>query len=147
VGSDRSSAAVEDLARAYIDALEAKDKEAILSMLADDFVMEMPFDTAGTNDLSNSWGGIETASVTYEENFAQVDFVRFADVEIFPARDPTVAFAEARGVVTTSSGRPYENRYVLRFEALDGRITRIREYLNPVTAAISFGLPLPQVDA
>ena len=43
-----------------------------------------------------------------------------------------------------ATGLPYENRYVFRFDAEDGKITRIREYLNPVTSAIAFGIPLPR---
>ncbi len=43
-----------------------------------------------------------------------------------------------------ANGRPYRNRYIFRFETKNGKITRIREYTNPVTSAIAFGLPLPQ---
>ncbi len=43
-----------------------------------------------------------------------------------------------------ANGRPYENRYVFRFDVENGKIRRIREYLNPVTSAVAFGLPLPQ---
>jgi hypothetical protein len=34
---------------------------------------------------------------------------------------------------------------VLRFDVADGKIKRIREYVNPVTGAIAFGYPLPHV--
>ena len=45
-----------------------------------------------------------------------------------------------------TNGRPYDNRYVFRFDAEGGKLKRIREYANPVTAAVAFGIPLPEVD-
>ena len=43
-----------------------------------------------------------------------------------------------------ANGRPYANRYVFRFDVEGGKIKRIREYANPITAAIAFGIPLPR---
>ena len=40
------------------------------------------------------------------------------------------------------NGRPYNNRYVFRSGLRDGKTQRIREYCNPVTSAMSFGIPL-----
>ncbi|MGO8860453.1 MAG: nuclear transport factor 2 family protein [Acidimicrobiales bacterium] len=134
----------EDLARAYLDALQAKDKGAILSVLADDFVLEVPCNVSGTNDFSDSWRGIETASERYDDTFRQIEVLRYTDIEIFGGSDGTVAFAEGLGVMKMATGLPYENRYVFRFDVEDGKIKRIREYLNPVTSAIAFGIPLPQ---
>jgi ketosteroid isomerase-like protein len=134
----------EDLARTYLDALQAKDKGAILSILADDFVLEVPCNVSGTNDFSDSWRGIETASEKYDDTFRQIEVLQYAEIEIFGGTDGSVAFAEGLGVMKMATGLPYENRYVFRFDVEDGRIKRIREYLNPVTSAIAFGIPLPQ---
>jgi ketosteroid isomerase-like protein len=41
-----------------------------------------------------------------------------------------------------SNGRPYKNRYIFRFDVENGKIKRIREYCNPVTGALAFGLSL-----
>lgn len=133
-----------DLGGAYLEALQAKDRDAILSILADDFVLEVPCNVSGTNDFSDSWRGIDTASDKYDETFQQIEVLKYTDIEIFAGKDDGVAFAEGLGVMKMATGVPYENRYVFRFDVEDGKIKRIREYLNPVTAAISFGIPLPQ---
>jgi hypothetical protein len=59
----------EDLARAYLVALRAKDKNAILSIVTDDFELEVPCSVSGTNDLSDSWRGIEAASAGWDDAF------------------------------------------------------------------------------
>ncbi len=136
----------EDLARAYLKALQAKDKAAILSFLAEGFVLEVPFDTSGANDLSGSWRGLEMTAAKYDDAFRNIEVIRYVDLEITPGQDPGVAFAEGRGVMRMANGRAYENRYVFRFDVEGGKIRRIREYRNPVTAAISFGRTLPTTE-
>jgi len=56
--SERSAV---ELAQAYLVALQAKDKQAILSILAEEFLLEIPCTLSGTNDLSDSWSGLQTA--------------------------------------------------------------------------------------
>ena len=136
----------EDLARAYLVALRAKDKNAILSIVTDDFELEVPCSVSGTNDLSDSWRGIEAASAGWDDAFERIEVLQYTDLEFTGAQGGTVAFAEGRGVMKMTNGRPYENRYVFRFDAEGGKLKRIREYANPVTAAVAFGIPLPEVD-
>lgn len=59
------------------------------------------------------------------------------------ASDPGIAFAEGLGVMMLANGNPCRNRNLFRFDTENGKIKRIREYLNPITAALSFGIPLP----
>lgn len=134
----------EALGREYLRALAAHDKRAIFAIIADDFVLEVPMNLSGTNDLSDSWRGLEAAEANYETAFRIIEETAYADLEITPGRDPDIAFAEVHGAMTMANGRPYRNRYVFRFDTKNGKITRIREYANPVTSAIAFGLPLPQ---
>jgi ketosteroid isomerase-like protein len=135
-----------DLARAYLVALQAKDKRAILSLVTEDFVLEVPCNVSGTNDLSDSWRGIDAASAGWDSAFERIEVLQYTDLEFTGAKGGTVAFAEGRGVMQMANGRPYENRYVFRFDAEGGKLKRIREYANPVTAAIAFGIALPEVD-
>ncbi len=137
----------EKLAYQYIRALEAKDKQAILSILTDDFALEIPCNVSGTNDFSDSWQGIDKADANYELSFQLIEHVTYEALEVTPGRDDSVAFAEGLGVMMMANGRPYRNRYVFRFDVRDGKIRRIREYLNPVTSAVAFGLPLPQSES
>jgi len=133
-----------ELAEAYLVALQAKDKEAILSIVTDDFELEVPLNVSGTNDLSDSWRGLKAASAGWDDAFRRTEVLRYTDIEIVAGEGANVAFAEGRGVMKMANGRPYPNRYVFRFDVENGKIRRIREYANPVTAAIAFGLPLPR---
>jgi ketosteroid isomerase-like protein len=131
-----------ELARAYLEALQRKDKEAILSIVSEDFVLEVPLNVSGSNDLSDSWRGMEAASAGYDMAFTEIKKLQMTDLDVTPSSNPNVAFAEAWGDMEMSNGRPYKNRYIFRFDVADGKITRIREYCNPVTGAVAFGLPL-----
>lgn len=134
------------LADAYLTALQAKDMDAMLSLLADDFALEIPCNISGTNDLSDSWRGIENAEANYDAAFRMIEVLKYADVEITPAADPSIAFLEGRGVMRMANGNPYLNRYVFRFDVdvESGKIKRAREYVNPITFAIAMHQPLPQ---
>jgi ketosteroid isomerase-like protein len=133
-----------DLARAYLVALQAKDKDAILSILTDDFVLEVPCNISGTNDLSDSWSGLKAAAANYENTFRVIEVLQYVDLEFTQGNDRSVAFAEGLGVMKLANGNPYRNRYVFRFDVTGGKIKRIREYLNPITSALAMGKPLPQ---
>ena len=132
-----------ELGRAYLDALQAKDRDAILALLAEDFALEVPCNISGTNDLSDSWYGLEAARANYDLTFQTIDKLVYVDLEFTQGADPNVAFAEGMGVMTMFNGNPYRNRYVFRFDTKDGKIRRIREYLNPITSALAFGMALP----
>lgn len=133
-----------ELGREYLRALAAHDKAGIMALLAEGFALEVPCDVAGNNDKSDSWYGLEAADKNYDEAFRIIADTTYVDFEVTPGKDDTVAFIETMGAMTMANGRPYKNRYVFRFDAKDGKLWRIREYCNPVTSAIAFGLPLPQ---
>jgi ketosteroid isomerase-like protein len=142
-GAGQYPTATNDLPRAYFTSLEQKDLEGLLAILTEDSVLEMPFDVAGTNTPRELWRGIDGAAAHYRQAFQDVASITFTEVDVNPTIDPDVVFAEAMGDMAMVNGRPYNNRYVFRFDLDDGKIRRIREYGNPVTSAISFGLPLP----
>lgn len=144
---DKASVTAEDLAHEFLRAIQAKDKEAILSILADAFVLEVPYNLSGTNDLSDSWHGLEAASANFDKTWKNIEVVKYAHIEITAGKDASVAFAEALGDMTMANGRPYRNRYVFRFDTDGKKITRIREYANPATSVIAWGIPWPQSDA
>lgn len=132
------------LGKEYLRALQAKDKRAILAILADDFVLEVPLNVSGSNDFSDSWRGLEAAAANYDTTFRIIADIIYTEVEITPGLDPHVAVIEGLGAMTMANGRSYRNRYVFRFESENGKLRRIREYANPVTSAIAFGMPLPE---
>ena len=134
-----------ELADAYLTALQAKDMDAMLALLAPDFTLEIPCNLSGTNDRSDSWTGIENAKANYAQAFQMIEVLKYADVEINQAADPSVAFLEGRGVMRMANGNPYRNQYVFRFDVdlENGKIKRAREYVNPVTFAVAMHQPLP----
>jgi ketosteroid isomerase-like protein len=133
------------LADAYLTALQAKDMDAMLALLAPDFTLEIPNNMAGTNDRSDSWRGFENAEPNYAQAFQMIEVLKYADVEINQAADPSVAFLEGRGTMRMANGNPYNNMYVFRFDVdlESGKIRRAREYVNPITFAIAMHQPLP----
>jgi ketosteroid isomerase-like protein len=138
-----------ELAKAYIEALQAKDRDGILALLTEDFALEIPMNTSGSNDLSDSWCGLEAGRTNYEQAFQAIQVLKYVDIDITAGKDDQIAFLEGLGTMRMANGRPYNNRYVFRFDTVGGKIRRIREYANPVTAAVAFGmaLPEPKVDA
>jgi ketosteroid isomerase-like protein len=138
----QTSSASVDVALAYIDALQRKDKEGILSLLTDDFELEVPNNIAGTNDRSDSWRGIEAAAAGYQWAFEVIEISKYVNLEVSQSTDPSVVFIECRGDMLMANGRPYNNNYVFRFDVEDGKLRRVREYLNPMTSALSFGYPV-----
>ena len=88
--------------------------------------------------------GLEAAAKNYDATFRTIDVLVYEGLDYTQGQDRNVAFAEGLGVMTMFNGNPYRNRYVFRFDARGGKLTRIREYLNPITSAIAFGRPLPQ---
>ncbi len=65
--TDKTTA--EQLGREYLRALQAKDKQAIFAIIADDFALEVPLNLSGTNDFSDSWRGLEAADANYDITF------------------------------------------------------------------------------
>jgi ketosteroid isomerase-like protein len=131
------------LAREFLACMERKDKEGMLALLADDSVMECVLGLDGDNAPRTFWDSLTSAEDHYTRAFDAVESIELTEVVINQALDPTLVFVEALGSMTMSNGRPYDNRYVFRFELRDGKIARLREYCNPVTAAISFERAMP----
>jgi ketosteroid isomerase-like protein len=134
-----------ELADAYLTALQAKDMDAMLALLAPDFTLEIPCNIAGTNDKSDSWRGIDNAEPNYAQAFQMIELLKYVEVEINQAADPSVAFLEGRGAMRMANGNPYNNIYVFRFDVdlESGKIKRAREYVNPITFAVAMHQPLP----
>jgi ketosteroid isomerase-like protein len=132
-----------DVARSFLTCMEQKDKEGMLALLTDDSVMECVLGLDGNNAPRRFWDGMAGARDHYTPAFEAVDSIELTEVAINQSLDPNLVFAEALGSMMMSNGRPYDNRYVFRFELREGKIARLREYCNPVTAAISFEREMP----
>lgn len=127
---------------AYFAALEARDRPAIDRLFAADAIVEYPFDVSGRTE-PGSWRrfeGHDAVMMGYVDRaFGRISRFAWRDREITVAAGGRRAFVEALGDMTIDGTRPYANRYVFRFDVAGGRITHLKEYLNPVTSAIATG--------
>jgi ketosteroid isomerase-like protein len=147
----QSCASAEQLGREYLRALQAKDKATILAILTDDFTLVVPCTLSGVNDNSSAtWSGRtgpNGADVNLDEAFKKIEPIRYPELEFTAGQNPEIAFAEGMGDMRMSAtGRHYRNIYVFRFDSEAGKLKRIREYVNPITWAISMAVPLPDVE-
>ena len=72
-----------------------------------------------------------------------VEDFRFFDLRVYPFADPNGAVAEVRaeGLIETT-GRTYQQDYVLFLRAEGGKIVHLREYFDPVRAARALDAPI-----
>ena len=67
--------------------------------------------------------------------------IRFEQIRLYETRNPNLVIIEAQGdFVVAENGRPYRNTYVFVFQTSGNRVSLIREYLNPLIVAQTFGI-------
>jgi len=131
-----------DAVKAFLKAIAASDMDALAAAVTEDVVYEMPFSETGSTEP----GGYRR----YVGAKAVIDFWRGMsgsgiknagpeEVELSILGDGSRLFVEQRGNMTMPDGRLYRNRYVFRFDIRDGRVSHVREYLNPIISAYAFG--------
>jgi ketosteroid isomerase-like protein len=118
-------------------ALERRDIAAFAEQFAEDARYEMPFGEPGAAGALDGRAAIKGA---FDQMPALFSSVEIRDLEIFQTTISGTYFAEFRGVFMISrTGAPYDSTYVMKFELVDGRVTLLREYLNPIKRAEAFG--------
>jgi ketosteroid isomerase-like protein len=125
----------------WLDALSRKDRPALAAMIAEDAVFEYPFDRSGKTEAGSwrSFRGRDSVMKNYVDvALARLSPIGWTERDVTRSADGKRVFVEALGDMGIN-GVPYRNRYVLRFDIRDNRITHMKEYLNPVTSAIATG--------
>lgn len=117
------------------------DHERWKTLISDDMVWELPFAPAlghparlvGRDRVLEHVGWFVGAV----ENF------RFYDLQIHPGAGSAEASAEvkAEGLIK-ATGRSYQQDYVLFVRVENGKLAFIREYFDPVRAAIALDAPI-----
>jgi ketosteroid isomerase-like protein len=128
-----------------IAALEREQLDVILARLAEDVDIVHPLAPDGNNDPTHidRFAGRQAARSLLWRTFLAYRQIDFVDDVITPSSDGRVVFVEARGNFLTLDGRPYRNVYLIKLVFDDaGAVTRIEEWTNPVTAALTWGFPL-----
>ncbi len=120
-------------------ALLATDPERWLGLFADDAVVEFPY--AGSLGVPGRFEGLGAIRGHFVRILADLEGLAFSGVRRHPSADPDLAVAEVHGAARVrSTGRHYEQDYVMVVRARGGRIAHYREYWNPLPAAAAFGL-------
>lgn len=131
--------------RAFLAAMTAKDRPAVAALVDEAAVFQYPFDRSGRTE-AGSWrrfAGREAVLTGYvDAAFARISRIGWTEAEFTSSADGRTIFVEARGDMVLATGAAYRNRYVLRFDLRHGKIVGMKEYMNPVTAALAAGLPL-----
>ncbi len=126
------------VAREFIEATFARDSRRVAAVLAD--------------DMTYTIGGLHPR---FQRVWNKVDWCRYLDLptpfekqleltvhSITAEGDQVALEAESYGIIS-ESGTVYNNHYHFFFEIKDGRIQRIREYMD--THHVNDVLPLPDM--
>jgi uncharacterized protein len=112
----------------------AKDLDGFADLFAPDGVHEAPFAPPG---VPRRLQGRETLREYFTAiTGTPLKHTEFRDMTVYETTDPAVLIAEydAHGTVT-STGRPYQLRYLQIVEVHGGQITLWRDYWNPLASA------------
>src|SRR2546422_819057 len=129
-----------DLLQQHIQTL-VDDNAQWQTLIADDIVWELAYAPALGHParLSGREEVVRHATwfVGAVENF------RFFDLKVNPFADPEGAVAEVKGEgLIKSTGRVYQQHYVVFLYAKGNKITFLREYFDPVRAAKALNTPI-----
>ena len=117
------------LAERFLTALTTRDVNRVMPLWNADGVMEFPFVPEGS---PNRFAGVEAIRTTLASAFVQRPKMAFFDVKAHQAADPDLAFVEFKGEMTLQSGAPYNNTYIAKVEARDGKLVHFKEFFNPL---------------
>lgn len=124
------------VAKQFLQSLEAQDTNAIAQLWAEDAALEAPYDLEG-REFPNR----EAAQRYIEGVVGLFNEIRFEQIRLYETRNPNLVIIEAQGdFVVAENGRPYRNTYVFVFQTSGNRVSLIREYLNPLIVAQTFGI-------
>jgi two-component system response regulator FixJ len=126
----------------FLEAMSVKDREQVADLLSTNVRIEYPFDRSGCTE-DGCWrrfDGRDAALTGYvDPAFKRIQRIGWVNRDVSVANGGKRVFVEAQGDMQLADGTVYRNHYVLRFDIVDGRIASLKEYMNPVTAAIATG--------
>lgn len=125
-----------ELLNEYIKLVGEGDFEKVLELFAPDAIFEFPFfQSVG---IGGRMDGIDEIRNQVGAFMSSVDGFKFQNVTLFAAADPQRAFGEySVSTRVKQTGRVYNQLYAGRLESENGKIKLLREFANPIEAAIS----------
>jgi ketosteroid isomerase-like protein len=131
-----------ELAMKYVEATEARDKAALMQLVTEDSLFEFPFNEGGivADGHFKRFKGLKELDQFFQAltTAFDADGVRIVDRDVSIANEGRTVFLECGGRGRLTNGRPYRNRYMMRFDFKDGKILRFREYFNPIPVAYAY---------
>jgi ketosteroid isomerase-like protein len=141
VDSATGRKAAKDAVLRFFKAIAAKDRAALTASITPTMIYEIPFAESGSSepDGHRRYVGSEQV-IDFWMNIATDGPKNLGadEVELSITADGSRVFIEQRGNMIMPDGRPYRNRYVFRFSIVDGKVSHVREYFNPVISAYAF---------
>jgi uncharacterized protein len=111
--------------------LMVKDAQALVDLYAEDAVVEFPY----AFDTPRRLEGKKAIYNYFKDTLAQMQNLRFTNIQVYPTIDPNVLWAEVQGeAIIAATGLPYQQEYAMRLEVRNGQIVYYREYWNPMIA-------------
>lgn len=131
--------------RRFYAAIVSGNLDALAESLTSDVIYEFPLSESGSSESSDwrRFDGRDAVVEFWRQTLSKgMQFNKPEDVEISLLGDGSRLFVEQRGNITLQSGKAYRNRYIFRYDIRDGKIARVREYINPIISAEAFGRPI-----
>lgn len=126
----------------YFRALRAKDLDTVKTLMTDDVVIEIPFNESGKTDQASYriYRGMDEVLGFWATAFkAEGESHGMSETDLTVSSDGSRIFFEGRGHLTMADGKDYRNRYVMRFDFVNGKLKHCKEYYNPIQSAYAFG--------
>ncbi|OKI02646.1 phenazine biosynthesis protein PhzA/PhzB [Streptomyces sp. CB02923] len=119
-----------DLFRRATQLVLDKDMDGWLALCAEDVLVELPFAPDGYPSKLEGRAAVADYVRDYPEH---IDLREVPRLKIHVTDDPDTVVAEWHGTGRiVATGAPYELSYVVVMTAENGRITRYRDYWNPL---------------
>jgi uncharacterized protein len=119
-------------------ALIGTNVPAWADLLAEEAIVEFPY--AAALGASIRYEGKSAIANRIAESIAQMQNLTFTNVRKYPTTNPNQLWAEVHGsAIITTTGRDYQQDYVMRMEVQAGKIIHYCEYWNPAPILESWG--------
>ena len=126
----------------FFKGIEEHDVDLVAPLLAEDAVLEIPFNASGSAAPAARFEGKKAVMGYLNQIVTSFSRTVLVDKRIYAAEEETVFFEAKGDLVHAVSGATYKNQYVFKFVFRSNLISQISEYSNPVIYAKLVGAPI-----
>lgn len=127
----------ETVVRKLLEAVSALRIDDAAALLSPDLLLELPFRHDGGQSVLRGEAALRFIR-SMSRLFSRMDFI---GITVHGRAGSGVIAAEYRSNGLTKAGESYVNGYAGFFDVRDGKVTRWREYYDPVVIQKAFKLP------